>query len=137
MIFVMAVLIHTVCVLVPNAELRVMVLSGVTVIVPVDVIIPHPPVKVTVYVNVPDTVGVPVMVTIFAAQLPLVPAGNPVTVAPVAPVVAYVIFVMAVLIHTVCASVPAAELRMMVLSGFTVMVPVVEIVPQPPVRLMV
>ena len=130
----MAVLIHTVCALVPAAELKEIVLFGVTVIVPVDVIIPQPPVKVIVYVKVPETVGVPVMVTIFAAQLPLVPAGNPVTVAPVAPVVAYVIFVIAVLIHTVCALVPAAELRVMVLSGFTVMVPVVDTVPQPPVR---
>ena len=77
------------------------------------------------------------MVATLAAQAPVTPVGNPVNIAPVAPVVAYVIFVMAVFIQTVCALVPAAELRVMVLSGFTVMVPVVEIVPQPPVRLMV
>ena len=77
------------------------------------------------------------MVTTSAAQLPVTPVGNPVIVAPVAPVVAYVIFVMPVLIHRVCASVPIAELRVMVLSGVTVIVPVVEIVPHPPVRSMV
>ena len=77
------------------------------------------------------------MVTTSAAQLPVTPAGRPVTVAPVAPVVAYVIFVMAVLMHTVCASVPTAELNVMVLSGVTVIVPVVDTVPHPPVRSMV
>ena len=63
-------------------------LFAVTVSVPVDVTIPQPPVSVTVYVNGPDAVGVPLIVTTFAAQLPVTPAGNPVTVAPVAPVVA-------------------------------------------------
>ena len=77
------------------------------------------------------------MVATLAAQAPVTPAGSPVNIAPVAPVVTYVIFVMAVLIHTVCASVPTAELKVMVLSGFTVTVPVVEMVPQPPVRSMV
>ena len=77
------------------------------------------------------------MVTTSAAQLPVTPAGRPVTVAPVAPVVAYVIFVMAVLIHRVCASVPATELSVMVLSGVTVMEPVADTVPHPPVRSMV
>ena len=63
---------------------------GVTVIVPVMVFVPpvQPPVIVTVYVNVPDTEGVPVMVTTFAVQLPVTPAGRPATVAPVAVVVA-------------------------------------------------
>jgi len=64
------------------------VLLGVTVIVPVAVTVPQPPVKVTVYVNAPDTVGVPLIVTTFDAQLPVTPVGNPVIVAPVAPVVA-------------------------------------------------
>ncbi len=41
------------------------------------------------------------MVTIFPAHEPVTPAGKPVNVAPVAPVVANVIFVMAVLIHVV------------------------------------
>ena len=74
------------------------------------------------------------MVTTSAAQLPVTPAGKPVTVAPVATVVTYVIFVIAVLIQTVCTSVPTAELSVIVLSGVTVMVPVVDTVPQPPVR---
>ena len=53
-----------------------------TVIEPVAVMLPHPPVKVTVYV--PDVVGVPLIVTTLAAQLPVTPAGNPLNVAPVA-----------------------------------------------------
>jgi hypothetical protein len=50
-------------------------------------------------------------------------------------VVAYVIFVSAVLIQSVCASVPTAELLAIVLFGFTVIVPVMVFVPpvQPPV----
>jgi hypothetical protein len=47
-IFVIGLLIHTVCALVPVADVRVIVLFGVTVIVPLVVIIPQPPVKVTV-----------------------------------------------------------------------------------------
>jgi hypothetical protein len=47
-ILVMAVLIHLVCALVPTPETRVMVLLGVTLIVPVAVILPQPPVSVTV-----------------------------------------------------------------------------------------
>ena len=38
--------------------------------------------------KVPDTEGVPVMVTTLAVQLPVTPVGKPVTVAPVAVVVA-------------------------------------------------
>ena len=56
------------------------------------------------------------MVTTLAAQLPLTPAGKPANVAPVAPVVLYVILVIAVLIQTVCASVPAAEVNVIVLG---------------------
>jgi len=77
------------------------VLFGVTVMVPVAVTVPQPPVNVTVYVNAPETVGVPLMVTTLDAQLPVTPVGNPVIVAPVAPVVAYVVVVIAVLIHFV------------------------------------
>ena len=82
-------------------DAAVTVLFGVTVIVPVAVTVPQPPVNVTVYVNVPDTVGVPLMVTTLDAQLPVTPVGKPVIVAPVAPVVAYVVVVIAVLIHFV------------------------------------
>jgi hypothetical protein len=87
-IFVIAVLIHTVCAFVPAAEVRDTVLLGVTVIVPVVVITPQPPVRVTVYVNGPEAVGVPLIVTTLASQVPVTPAGKPVTVAPVAPIVA-------------------------------------------------
>ena len=41
-----------------------------------------------VYVNGPDTEGVPLIVTTFASHVPVTPAGKPVNVAPVAPVVA-------------------------------------------------
>ena len=83
----------------------------------------------------PATEGVPVMVTTFAVQLPVTPVGKPDIVAPVAVVVAYVMFDIAVLIQRVCASVPAAELLAIVLFGVTVMVPVMVFVPpvQPPV----
>jgi len=49
----------------------------------------------------------------------------------------YVIFVIAVFIHLVCAFVPAAEVRDTVLFGVTPIVPVVVITPQPPVRVTV
>ena len=65
--------------------------------------------------NVPDAVGVPVIVATLLAHDPVTPAGNPEKVAPVAPVVANVILVIAELIQTVW-FVPAA----MVLSGVTV-----------------
>ena len=79
-------------------------------------------------------VGVPLIVTTFPAHKPVTPAGRPVIVAPVAPVVAYVIGVIGVFIQTICASVPSAELRVIVLSGVTVIVPVALTVPHPPVR---
>ena len=77
------------------------VFNGVTVIVPVVVAGGQPPVVVTVYVNVPLAVGVPLMVNTFAVQEPVTPAGKPVTVAPVAPVVAKVMLVNGELIQTV------------------------------------
>ena len=45
---VIAVLIQTVWLVVAGAEVRVIVLTGVTVIVPVEVTVPQPPVRVTV-----------------------------------------------------------------------------------------
>jgi hypothetical protein len=84
----MDVLIHFVCALVPTPELKVAVLFGVTVIDPVVVTTPQPPVRVTVYVSAdPATVGVPLIVKTFDAQTPVTPVGSPVTLAPVAPVV--------------------------------------------------
>lgn len=76
-------------------------------------------------------VGVPLMVTTLAAQLPVTPAGKPLKVAPVAPVVAYVILVIGVLIHTVCASVPGADDKVTVFNGLTVTVAVMEGPKQP------
>ena len=52
--------------------------------------------------NVPDAVGVPLIVIVFEAKVAVTPAGNPVAVPiPVAPVVVCVILVKAVLIHSV------------------------------------
>ena len=68
------------------------------------------------------------MVTIFPAHEPVTPAGKPVNVALVAPVVANVIFVIALLIQTVWL-VPAA----IVFAGVTVIVPVEIAGGQPPV----
>ncbi len=73
------------------------------------------------------------IVATFAAQLPVTPAGKPVNVVPVAPVVAYVMFVIAVLTHSTWLSVPTAELNAIELSGVTVIVPVAFTAPQPPV----
>ena len=72
---------------VPDAEVSVIVLFAVTVLVPVLVIFPHPPVNVIVYVKEPETVGVPLIVTTLEAHAPLTPVGNPVMVTPVAPFV--------------------------------------------------
>ncbi len=78
--------------------------------------------------NVPLAVGVPLMVTTFAAQDPVTPAGKPVTVAPVAPIVPRVIVVIGELIQTV-RLMPEAT----VFNGVTVIVPVVVAGGQPPV----
>ena len=59
------------------------------------------------------------MVTVLFAHEPVTPVGKPVNVAPVAPVVASVIVVMALLIHVVRLS-PAA----IVFNGVTVIVTV-------------
>ena len=71
------------------------------------------------------------MVMVFPAQFALTPAGKPVAAPiPVAPVVVWVMFVIAVLIHTV----GELEAGVTVMSGFTVIVPVAFTVPQPPVK---
>jgi hypothetical protein len=77
------------------------------------------------------------IVTTLANQLPATPVGKPLNVAFVAPAVEYMIFVIGVLIHTVCALVPAAEVSVMVLFGVTVIVPLAVIIPQPPVKVTV
>jgi hypothetical protein len=64
---------------------------------------------------VPATVGVPEMVMSPPEKVPVTPVGKPENVAPVAPVVLYVIGVIAVSTQTVWLFVPGAEVRMMVL----------------------
>ena len=80
--------------------------------------------------NVPDAVGVPLIVIVFDAQEAVTPAGRPVAVPmPVTPVVVCVTAGRAVLMH----SVGEAEAVPAVLSGMTVIVPVAVTPPQPPV----
>ena len=81
--------------------------------------------------NVPLAVGVPLIVITFAAHAALTPAGRPIAAPmPVAPVVAWVMFVRAVLIHNVGVVEAAPD----VLAGVTVIVPVAFTDPQPPVN---
>ena len=86
--------------------------------------------------NVPVAVGVPLMVMVLLAKTALTPAGKPLepeTPAfdiPVAPMVVCVIFVNAVLIHSVGVLDAAPD----VLDAFTVIVPVASTLPQPPVN---
>jgi hypothetical protein len=89
--------------------------------------------------NVPDTDGVPLIVTPFEAQVPVTPVGRPEKVAPVARVVLYEILVIGVLIQSVWLVVLTAEVREIVLFGLTVIVPVAVAAeaPHPPVRLTV
>jgi len=87
--------------------------------------------------KVPATVGVPEMVMLPPEKVPVTPVGKSENVAPVAPVVLYVIGVIGVSTQTVWLSVPGAEVRVMVLLGCTMMVPVAVTFPQPPVRVTV
>ena len=88
--------------------------------------------------KVPVTVGVPEMVMLPPEKVPVTPAGKPENVAPVAPVVLYVIGVIAVFTQTVWLFVPGAEVSVMVgLLGCTMMVPVAVTFPQPPVKVTV
>ncbi|MBV6485826.1 MAG: hypothetical protein KFKLKKLM_02428 [Flavobacteriales bacterium] len=81
--------------------------------------------------KVPLAVGVPLIVMVFPANPTETPAGKPVAAPmPVAPVVVCVMFVIAVLIHTV----GELEAGVTVLFGVTVIVPVALTVPQPPVK---
>jgi len=88
--------------------------------------------------KVPATVGVPEMVMVPPEKVPVTPAGKPENVAPVAPVVLYLIGVIAVSTQTVWLFVPGAEVSVMVvLLGRTMMVPVAVTFPQPPVKVTV
>ena len=63
--------------------------EGITVMVPVALTNPQPPIKGILYVKVPTAVGVPLMVIVSAAHVAVKPVGSPVAVPmPVAPVVA-------------------------------------------------
>jgi hypothetical protein len=81
--------------------------------------------------KVPDAEGVPVMVMVFDAHVAETPGGKPVAIPmPVAPVVAIVIAVRAVLIHNV----GVEEGTPAVLFRITVIVPVAFTLLQPPVN---
>jgi len=78
--------------------------------------------------NVPDAVGVPLIVIVLLAQAAVTPDGKPVAAPiPVAPVVVCVIAVSAVLIHTV----GELEAALTVFTGVTMIVPLALTVPQP------
>ena len=81
--------------------------------------------------NIPDAVGVPLIVIVFDAHAAVTPAGKPVAAPmPVAPVVVCVIAVSGVLIQ----SVGVDEAALTVLLAVTVIVPVAFAVPHPPVN---
>ena len=65
-----------VCVFVPAAEVKAMVELACTVIVPLSDVFTHGPDVVTVKLNIPDTVGVPLMVNTPPLNVPVTPAGN-------------------------------------------------------------
>ena len=69
--------------------------------------------------------------------MPVTPVGKPENVAPVAPVMLYMIGVIAVFTQTVWLSVPGAEVSVMVVLRRTMMVPLAVTFPQPPVRVTV
>jgi hypothetical protein len=77
------------------------------------------------------------MVMVPSKKVPVTPLGKPANLASVAPVVLYVIGVMAVFTQTVWLSVPAAEVRVMVGLGCTMMVPLAVTSPQSPVTVTV
>jgi len=87
--------------------------------------------------KVPVAVGVPEMVMVPPEKVPVTPAGKPENVAPVAPVVLYLIGVIGVFTQTVWLSVPGAEVSVIAVLGRTMMVPVAVTFPQPPVRVTV
>ena len=121
---------HTVCAALP--DVNDIVGKMFTVIVPVRFTVPQlPPLVVTVYVNGPVAVGVPLTVNTPAANAPVTPAGAPVKTAPVAePPIAYLIAPIAVPAHTVCAALP--ELKDIVGNVLIVIVPVMFTVPHEP-----
>jgi hypothetical protein len=113
------------------------VLAGVTVIVPIALRLPQPPVKGMEYAKLPLAVGVPAIVIVLPDQLALTPAGNPFAPEtplfdiPVAPLVVCVTFVSrGVLIHNVGED----DAALTPLTGEIVKVPTAFTIPQPPVN---
>jgi hypothetical protein len=80
---------------------------------------------------------VPDIVIPLADQVPVTPEGRPVNVAPVAPMVLYVMAVSDELTHKDCVVEAAPDVRVIALSGLTVSNPTTDVVPQPPVSVTV
>ena len=81
--------------------------------------------------KIPTSVGVPLIVIVFDAQFAVTPIGNPVGVPiPVAVVVVCVIFVKNEFTHIIGDD----EAAVTVLRAVTVIVPVADRLPQPPVN---
>ncbi len=81
--------------------------------------------------KIPATVGVPVIVIVLLAHEAVTPAGKPEAIPiPCVAVVVCVIAVNAVFLHKV----GVEEATLTVLFGFTVIVPVAIILPQPPLN---
>ena len=116
---------QVVCVSVPTAEVSGKVVFGFIVRFPETLTVPHPPVSVIIQANVPETVGVPDIVTSLLFHVPVIPAGKPVKVAPVAPVVEYLMVLIGELTHLPdCEIIPPCALdnKIIVLIGFTTIV---------------
>jgi len=106
------------------------VFAGVTLIVPEAFTVPQPPVSGMLYVNVPEDVGVPLMVIVSELNVAVTPVGNPLGVPmPVAPVVVCLMLGIDVLIQTV----GVVDADVTVFAGVTLIVPEAFTVPQPPV----
>ena len=86
--------------------------------------------------NVPETVGVPLIVIVFEAHVATTPAGRPVaSPMPVAPVVACVSKVSTSFVHNIgIAEADETVFSATVFDGTTVITPVAAALPQPPVN---
>ena len=105
--------------------------AALIMIVPTALIVPQPPVNGILYVKIPLTVGVPLMVIRFADHDADTPVGRPIAVPiPVAPIVLWVIFVSAELIQ----SVGVEDAKVTVLAGVTTIEPVALKLSQPPIK---
>jgi hypothetical protein len=118
---IMGVLVHNDCTSGPEAEDSTIVLAGLTLMVPVAFIVAQLPSIGILYMNVPDEVGVPLMVMVLLAQVAVTPVGKPVAAPiPVAIVVVWVMGVSAELMHKV----GVLDAALTVIAVATVMVPV-------------